>query len=269
MQKAPRVRLRRYRLLLWCLVLSLFVHFVIVPLLVAMLGMRRPLAQPKEVTYQVSSSLRLSHAAKPQPPTRRQIPTPPRARPVQREQQAIHRQIARQRPERREIAKIEPRGQISLPHLSPSIDIAQQERQFERTIAQLRRASDPIVSAARPLATPAAPKHYAFDFSGSVGTAPQAEGILYPLKSWHDGPYTYYYVRYWVQYADGSTETGLVPWPLRYLPESDPFRLHWEHFPLPAPLPDYALPPDTNLHPLVAFCYEHRSDLRTCPIYHD
>jgi hypothetical protein len=141
--------------------------------------------------------------------------------------------------------------------------------QFEKTIAQLRRQSDPLAGAARPVETPAAPKRFAFDFRGSVGTSPQAEGILTPVKSWRDGPYTYYYVRYWVQYADGSTESGYVPWPLRYLPQTDPFLLHWEHFPLPAPLPDYALPTDTDLRPLVAYCYEHRGEFSDCPIAHD
>ncbi|HKU66735.1 MAG TPA: hypothetical protein VJP85_03070 [Candidatus Baltobacteraceae bacterium] len=266
MQKAPRAKLRRYRLLLWCLALSLLIHFVVVPLIVGLLGLHHALVEPKEVTYQVSSALRLSRAPKPRPPAHPRIRMQPQPRAVQRERQRVQPQPATQP---HELAKIEPRAQIAVPRLSTPIDFARQQQQFERTIAQLRRQSDPVVGAARPVAPAAAPKHYAFDFSGSVGTSPQSEGILYPVKSWHDGPYTYYYVRYWVQYADGSVETGYVPWPLRYLPQSDPFLLHWEHFPLPAPLPDYVLPPDTNLHPLVAFCYEHRSDFSTCPIHHD
>jgi hypothetical protein len=72
-----------------------------------------------------------------------------------------------------------------------------------------------------------------------------------------------------VEYEDGTTETGYVPWPIRYLPKDDPFLLHREHFPLPGPLADFTLPRNTNVHPLIAFCLEHRDELSTCPIEHD
>lgn len=149
-----------------------------------------------------------------------------------------------------------------------SLNLAQQEQTFEKTIARLRSENNPIVSAARAVVTPAAPKAFTYNFSGNFSTI-HAEGILSPVKSWREGPYDYYYVRYWVQYADGSTETGYVPWPIRYLPASDPFRLHYEHFPLPVPLPNFQLPSGTDLHPLVAYCLEHRDELSDCPIAHD
>lgn len=263
------MRLRRYRLLLWCLGLSLFFHFVLIPVLVGLFGVHRAFSEAKEETYQISTSLRLSSLPKPRPPKPRIVRTPPQPQPVRQQEQRQQQPQPVAPPQPHELAKIEQHAHISVPHLSQSINIAQQQAQFEKTIAQLRRESDPVLSAARPVETPASPKHYAFDFRGSVGTNPQAEGILTPVKSWAIGPYTYYYVQYWVQYADGSTETGYVPWPLRYVPQSDPFRLHWEHFPLPAPMPDYVLPPDTNMHPLVAFCYEHRAEFSTCPIAHD
>ncbi len=169
---------------------------------------------------------------------------------------------------RREIARIEPHARVSQPQITSTIDFARQQAQFEKTIAQLRREADPLLNVAR-AQPPSAPKRYSFDFAGSIGTGPHAEGILTPVKSWHDGPYDYYYVEYDVQYADGSTETGYVPWPIRYLPQTDPFLLHWAHFPLPIPLADFVLPAGADLHPLVAFCYEHRSELSDCPIEHD
>jgi hypothetical protein len=150
-----------------------------------------------------------------------------------------------------------------------TIDAAQQQQMFEKTIAKLRSENNPVVSAARATISPQAPKRFSFDFAGSVGTSPNAQGILTPEQKWQDGPYTYYRVRYWVQYADGSTETGLVPWPIRYLPSQDPFRIGLEHFPLPVPLPDFVLPPGVSLHPLVAFCLKHRYDFPSCPIQHD
>jgi hypothetical protein len=269
------VRLRRYRGLVWALVLSLAVHFVLVPLLVGLFGLRHALVEPKEATYQVSTVLRLLPKPKSQqrPHAHRQrvqAHVQPHAQPpAPSPQPRAETRLAVQPPPRRELVKIDERAHIAVPHLSPAIDVAQQQAQFQKTIERLRRQSDPVAAAAGPVATPGAPVRYAFDFHGSVGASPHGEGILTPVKSWHDGPYTYYYVRYWVQYADGTTETGYVPWPIRYLPQNDPFLLHWEHFPLPAPLPGYALPSDTNAHPLVAFCYEHRDEYNTCPIAHD
>jgi len=268
------VRLRRYRLLLWCLVLSLAVHFLIVPLIMGLFGFRRTAVEPKEQIYQAtSSSLELARVARPRPARPLQRPQPqvrpqPQQQPVQRTPVQPRPQL--QRPQQRQVARIEPHGRIAVPHVSrQQLNFAAQQAQFEKTIAQLRRESNPVVSAARPVETPGAPKRYTFDFHGSVGTAQQAEGILTPVKHWQREGYNYYYVQYWVQYADGTTETGYVPWPLRYVPQNDPFVLHWEHFPLPVPLPDYVLPPGTNLHPLVAFCYEHRGEFSDCPIAHD
>jgi hypothetical protein len=170
---------------------------------------------------------------------------------------------------KREIARIDRRSVNPPPAHAVTLNSALQQEMFEKTIARLRAENNPVISAARATVKPEAPKRFDFDFSGSVGTAPTAEGILTPERSWRDSGYDYYYVRYWVQYADGSTETGIVPWPLRYRPADDPFRLGLEHFPLPGPMADYVLPPGTNLHPLVAFCYKHRSEFPNCPIQHD
>lgn len=255
---------RRYRVLLWCLVFSLAFHFLVVPLLVMLLGFHHAVKPVQEVVYQArSSSLQISRRPpRPRPASIPKPVTPPHAlpRPQQQQQQA----------QRREVARIEPHARVSVPRISSSgIDFARQQAAFEKTIAQLRRESNPVLSAARAVQTPSASRPYTYDFAGSFGSSPHAEGVLTPVKSWRDGPYDYYYVEYSVQYADGTTETGYVPWPIRYLPRSDPFLQHWEHFPLPVPLPDFQLPADANLHPLIAFCLEHRSELSDCPIEHD
>jgi hypothetical protein len=261
------VRLRRYRVLLWCLGFSLIFHFTVVPELVGLLWGRH-VERPIEVTLAKVSSLEITHRAHPHPHRTQQKVTQ-RAVAVNAVPKTVAAAAPPQAAPRREVARISPRGRISLPHLSPQLDVSTQQAQYEKTIAQLREQSNPVADAARPLATIEPAKHYAFNFSASVGTAPDAYGVLTPVKKWRDGPYNYYYVQYYVQYADGTSETGYVPWPLRYVPEADPFAHHWEHFPLPAPLADFRLPADTNLHPLVAFCYEHRSELTNCPIMHD
>lgn len=257
------------RLLAGSLIVSLFIHFGLGPLLVWLFGLHPAAAQqPKEVVYVMTSSS-IRHAARPHP-RHAARPIPPQPRPVAQTQPRRAQQPQRSQPEvKREIARIDRSSINPPPAHSVTVNAAQQQQLYEKTIAQLREESNPIVSAARSTAAPEAPKRYNFDFSGSLGNAPTAEGILTPEKSWRDGGYNYYYVRYWVQYADGSTETGLVPWPLRYRPAEDPFHLGLEHFPLPVPMPDFVLPPGTTLHPLVAFCFKHRDDFPSCPIQHD
>ncbi len=255
---------------MWCLALSIAFHFTIAPLLVWLTRGRPARPAPMEVVYvSRSTAVRTSHRTRPRPAhhTVRTMPAPRRQVPRTR------RRLAAPAPARREIARIDMRS----PHVAPpkttyartSVETAQQEQAFENTIARLRQQNDPVVSAARPVQTPQAPKRYTFDFAGAVGTAPRGEGILTPVRSWRMGSYDFYYVRYWVEYPDGTTETGIVPWPLRYLPGADPFRLGIQHFPLPVPAADYTLPPGTPLHPLVAYCYTHRDELASCPIHHD
>lgn len=264
------MRHRISRLLAVCFFLSLAVHFAIGPLLFWLLGIRPSPNKPPDVTYVITSSS-IRHAPKPRPRVAPRVEKPqPHPERVQTRAQPV-----RDRPQpqpaaaRRELARFDRRSINPPPAHAVSLNAAQQQAMFEKTIAKLRGENNPLVSAARPVSAPEAPKHYSYDFSGSVGTAPSAEGILTPEKSWRADGYDYYYVSYWVQYADGSTETGIVPWPLRYRPSLDPFRLGLEHFPLPGPMPDFVLPSDTNLHPLVAFCYEHRGEFPTCPIQHD
>lgn len=270
MKRADFLRRHFSGLLVASLLLSLLFHFTLVPLIVWLLRGRPLPNAPQEIVHIATSSIvRITHRTRPLPARHPHVTTAHR-QPIPRRQVQPQPRSA---PARREIARINPRAVRPVPpkaqYSRSTLNTAQQENQFEKTIARLREENNPVISAARPVQTPEAAKHYTYDFSGSLGTAPSAEGILTPEKSWHEDGYDYYYVRYWVQYPDGTTETGIVPWPLRYRPEHDPFRLGIEHFPLPVPLPDYTLPPGTVLHPLVAFCYKHREELDDCPIYHE
>ncbi|HET9393343.1 MAG TPA: hypothetical protein VFO29_07495 [Candidatus Rubrimentiphilum sp.] len=228
--------------------------------------------QPIEMITMRSSAIRLERRPQPQRP-QIQPPAPqPLPRPVPKPQPPKPQQPQRQPPPHRELARINPRASITAPKAAArhaqsfSEQLAQQQVQYQQTIARLRRENNPVISAAQPVSTPAATKRYAYDFSGSIGSPNIGEGILYPLQMWQVGPYDYYYVRYWVVYPDGTSETGVVPWPLRYLPAQDPFKLGIRYFPLPGPMPDYVLPAGTNLHPLVAYCYAHR--FQYCPPEH-
>lgn len=174
-------------------------------------------------------------------------------------------------PPRRELAKIDrhaltyqpPRSRVTAPRRArlPQVD-------YNATIAKLRASIDPVAQA-RSAMQPVQSKRYAPNLQATFGTGGDSEGILTPVDSWSRGGYHWYYVRYYVQYQDGSVETGIVPWPLRYLPSQDPFALDYQHFPLPKPLPDYTPEAGAPMRPLIAFCWEHRSEVASCPIEHD
>jgi hypothetical protein len=121
--------------------------------------------------------------------------------------------------------------------------IARMSEEFSRTLSQLRRENDPL--AVRPQ-QPAAPKQYKMQMLGVDGDLHHGEGYYYPIKAWKADGYDYYYVTYEFTWADGTYETGGVPWPIRFRPREDPFRnpdtLALRHVPLPAPLPGWTLP---------------------------
>jgi len=135
-----------------------------------------------------------------------------------------------------------PTSQQAVTHYSPAQLAALQSR-----LAAATEAVNHVDPLAVPSSEPAAPKRYALDMVGDSSALRHQEGILRPIRSWqHDG-YTYYYVSYEIVFADGITEAGDVPWPIRYLPAEDPFTKPPHTIPLPPPLPDFVLPAGTHL----------------------
>lgn len=255
------MRRARYRLLLAAVVLSLVIHFTVVPLLLFLLRDRSP-AQPLsvEVVYARSSALRISRETRPRAAhvVQRPAALPSHARFVR----ASHASASLVRPHAVHPRRRAPQG----PRRAPAVDELAQQAVFTRTIAQLRAQENPLLGAARPVPTPQSPRSYTFNVAGAVGTQSQGYGILTVVRAWRDGGYDYYYLRYFARYPDGTTESGIVPWPVRYLPHADPFLQGGERSALPVPLPDYHLPADTTLDPLVAYCYAHRAQLTSCPL---
>ena len=124
--------------------------------------------------------------------------------------------------------------------------LAQIERDLAKTIAQTRPNIDPVRSLARQL--PAAPKRYRVQMQGRSETLHHGEGTYTPIKAWHASGLDWYYVSYEFVYADGTYETGSVPWPIHFSPDADPFERGDPTLagktPLPPPPPGY-LPPGT------------------------
>jgi hypothetical protein len=269
-----RIRLRRTRRprpMFWYALLSALLHVFVVALLAG--SILHAFVHPHErqqppVMVSISSALRIE--PRPQPvPAKHPIERPqPRPQPVQQQPPPQPREMTARRPELSKparVAYVQPRPRPEQQTLTQS-QIDAQTRAFARTIAQARAASDPIAGAADSHVKPAAPKRSVLNLQGNFGP-PQPEGVLYPLKRWIDGPYVYYYVRYDAEYADGTTETGIVPWPIRFPLNNDPFARGIHHMPLPGPLPDYVLPSGVAMHPLVKNCWDHHYEY--CPIAHE
>ena len=255
--------------MLWFVLLSAAFHLVVVSGLVALLA-RTVLPvlahRPPEEIVAISSAIRIEHRARPVPahnpiprpraaPLMPRKPAPPEPKPVPK---PLPKAAARHL---REIAKIA--------YNAPAINQQQlqaQTQSFEKTIAQAKAANDPVAGAATSSLSPEAPKRYAMNVNGSFGT-PAPEGVLYPTKRWTQGAYVYYYVRYLAEYADGTTESGIVPWPIRFPASNDPFAHDRHRMPLPGPMQDYVAAADVQMQPLVKNCYDHRYDY--CPIAHE
>lgn len=254
---------RAKRTLLWALVLSLLLHVAAAPLFAWLLAVHADFTPPKGELQPltVTSLVRIErrerpHVVRPQSSEAAprsivraavpHLPPPVQRIPVAHPQPAIaHHELAT-------FAKRAPPAPLS----PQSLELQQQ--QFAAAIARAREAANPLNGLGSSTSV-GPPKRYGANLADvSFGIEGGGEGVLTPLKTWKDGPYTYYYVRYYVRLGDGSIESGVVPWPIRYLPATDPFANNTPHFPLPGPLPDYVAPAGTEMQPMIRSCYERR-----------
>lgn len=251
------------RTLVWALVLSLLLHVAVAPLFAWLLAVRANFTPPKGELQPltVTSSVRIerrerrrvvqpkssqaapravAHIAVPH------LPPPAQRLPVQRPEPVVGRH------ELSTFAKHAPPAP-----LSPQ-SLAVDQQGFAAAIARARDRVNPLNGSGSSTSV-GPPKHYGANLSDvSFGAQGGGEGVLTPLRTWKDGAYTYYYVRYYVRLGDGSIESGVVPWPIRYLPGADPFANHTPHFPLPGPLAGYVAPESTEMQPMIRSCYQRR-----------
>lgn len=248
--------------------MSAVLHFLLVPLLVALFAL--PLLpmfasrKPLQEIVTVSSAIRLEKHSKPEP--QRVAQQPRRVRRVEQRLQP-HRAARNEPAVRREVAVVrprpEPKPQPEAVRMSAQ-ELQREQQAFERTIAQARTQTDPVTSAARPVPNAASEKRYPLNIQGDPGEVRYGEGILTPVKRWVDAGYAFYYVRYSVIYPDGATEEGIVPWPIHFALDDDPFARGIRHMPLPGPGEDYTATTTADMQPLVKNCYDHR--FMYCPI---
>ncbi len=262
---------RRARPLFWYGLLSAALHtaaLVIAGFFVlrALLPVTSPKQQPPMIVT-ISSAPKIE--ARPHPvPARRPLVRPEPAQPK------VAQQVSRPVPQRPRVMPRSLRRELSKPakiayaasQQLTQAQLQEQTRAFQQTIAQAKAANDPVAGAANSAVSPSASRRFAMNLQGQFAK-PQPEGVLYPSKRWVDGPYVYYYVSYTAVYADGSPESGVVPWPIRFPLTADPFARGIHRMPLPGPLPDYVLPAGVAMAPLVKNCFDHH--YQYCPIEHE
>jgi hypothetical protein len=239
----------------------------------------RPTPSSDEIVT-ISSSLHVEKRAKPVPPVARASqPRQPRAADVLRQVAAAPRPIvvreaatpapsrshhelakpatfATSQPTVTKKARTITRTPAAAPHAAAAArtatasrpgklsdaQLAQIERDLAKTIAQSRAQTDPLRNV-KP-EPPAAPKAYRMQMHGVFGSLHRGQGQYFPVRGWRAGGLDWYYVSYEFTYADGTYETGEVPWPIHFTPGGDPFVNHFADVQLPQPPPGY-VPPGT------------------------
>ncbi|MBV9104262.1 MAG: hypothetical protein JO060_11785 [Candidatus Eremiobacteraeota bacterium] len=142
------------------------------------------------------------------------------------------------------------RGQASQPeqmHKAPAGQLSEERlahinADIQKTLAQLRAEDNPL--AVRSTPAPAGERRYHVEMLGRLGDLRHAQGSCYPIKSWTEDGYDYYYESCNVQFEDGHYEAQAVPWPIRYKVGHDLYHgdLGSVTVPLPPPLPGWKLP---------------------------
>ncbi|MEO6913306.1 MAG: hypothetical protein ABI182_04725 [Candidatus Baltobacteraceae bacterium] len=254
---------RRKRVLEFAVVLSAILHLIVGPLLVRWGWLRIPEAKlvPPKFIITTSSSLHLEKqtharaAAAMHPDIVPPAPQPKQLLPRPRKESPAHRDLARITPK-----ALTPEPPRAVHHASSVIsgeDLAQQEQQFAKTIAQARAANNPL-SVPPSLATPASAHLSRVDFEGQNGSFQGGHGLLTPIQHWTDGSNHCSRVHYELEYYSGGSEDGNVPWPICYPGNRDPFQLPPHQMALPSPMPDYVLPPDAQLEPYLKKYFPNR-----------
>jgi hypothetical protein len=243
---------------------STLLHFILLPLLVALLGIHALLPTLQAETYHVTSSaIRIERKTRPLPRAiPHEMPHPrtvakhlqiaPQPRPQQPPAAQPRARIAYNPPVHSITAPVLPRAQIDAKTL------AAQEKTYAATIAAARAESNPL-SISKAEQSPVTTSRANYNLAGSQAQTRRGDGILYPVKRWMEGSFVYYYLRYTVRYPSGDFEAGEVPWPVRYPAGQDPFAQgESEHIPLPGPAPNFVASADTEMKPLISHCYRLR-----------
>jgi len=133
--------------------------------------------------------------------------------------------------------------------------IAQIENDLAKTIEQSRADTSTLSTVSHPRLPPAATRRQPIDMSGIDATLGGVQAACYPVRTWRDQGYNYYYVSCRAVHADGLVREEPVPWPVRFRPRVDPYDAYDDtlppdaRVPLQQPLPDWQPQPGTRIDP--------------------
>ena len=288
MQLFPERDRRGRRLIVVALILSLLVHGAGGALWALLVRSTRAAAHPSEAVVAQTQPITIERIVRPSP-----TPTPsPRPRVAQGRPHVAHRAVAkpasgaRPAPLRAQptfaphaepsvaprVAKMHiPRAQRVAVVRAPSgargaapaggaLDVAALDATFRKTIDQAQHDVAGMPQNAQPAAVQTM-KRYDKYLLGSVEDITGGNGVCDPLDDGAvRGPYTWYYLRCTVRYADGYAETVAFPWPFKFTRQNDPFIRHdgrRHEFPGQPPPENFVLPRPFALSRAV------------CAFYHD
>ena len=126
-------------------------------------------------------------------------------------------------------------------------ELAQISNDLAKTTQSMRGENNPLSNVRRQVSTAEAPKHYAIDFQAENGQTGQ--GLCEPVKEFDNAGYDYYYMVCNLVEPDGSAARLPLPWPIRYAPRSDPYKVYNGSAEGPIPLPPPGWHPDLS-HPM-------------------
>jgi len=237
---------KRRRALFWSTIASAAIHLLVLTLVFYTIARLIVPRGEKEVVAQTN----LITIKKEVLPT----PAPPRAARVVRQHES-----APAKPPRYEVAKITtaPAPHETLQHMPrmPST-IERDQAGFAREVAQLNAQNDPhAIPTIDPASRESLTKTYSFDIPSSLRGDEHGNGIITPVRSWHQNGLDCYYGRYEFTYPDGAEESGDIVWPFCFDPGADPFRQPPHPIPFPLPLAGFKLPPNTQLPPIEKTVY--------------
>jgi hypothetical protein len=221
----------------------------------------KPVAAPAEPTLRPPAralhELAKEAPAAPNPPRTIKVTAPQRPEPTNPATAPPQKVALAERSERSAKAGQSKRAQLS------AAQLAHIGEDISKTLAQLHAENDPL--AVHSTASPSAQRRVHVQMMGVPGDMRHAQGSCYPIKSWVEGGYDYYYETCDVQFDDGHYESQAVPWPIRYPIGHDLYHGDLGHLvtvPLPPPLPGWKLPAGEHIsEELRQYAKDHGVDI--------
>jgi hypothetical protein len=263
-QEEPSSRLSRQWA--WAIPLSVLLHAVLLPLALAIFASKlvfAPQAHQEPERVVATTSIRMDRRpvprreGAPSQPSGRVAPQP-QPRPRKAQPQALPEETPTPPPTPKPLPSSKP---SPVPKKEQSIplqmQIAAQQQTFQKTAEQLNKNNDPLSVATIAPKQPSSYHRSAFDVPGKL-MRNNAQALLFPQQHWMENGLRCYYMRYAAQFSNGSSEEGVVPWPVCYLPNEDRFVKYpfpGVPLPIPYPQPGYVLPPGTYLSPFLERVY--------------